>query len=400
MSLKNRLDALRRQAGGGTALRQRVDTGLRSRLERLGGRVARPAGPVKARQTPAELAARLGGRLIDEHVILVDRELPGDRRHGHWQLAGWRAAPAPFIELPERVVYVDTETTGLAGGTGTVAFMVGVAQADERSVRLRQWLITAFAGERRMLAEVGQALAEAEMIVTYNGKAFDLPLLRSRARLLQCEEFAEPEHCDLLHPVRSLFGRVWPDCRLSTVEQLLLGVQRQGDLPGALAPQAWKDYLAGLREHALEKVAAHNAQDLLSLVVLAPALAKAMHDPSAFGADPTAAALAWNRAGQAERALELLRRCERHLDRRGLLMLANALRRAGVWSEAVAIWESLADKGCQQAREHLAKYYEHVRRDWRRALSYARGLDDSAETRHRCQRLSKLLAATQRRLEL
>ena len=392
MALKDRLDALRRQTG--TAPAPAADAAaVRARLERLGGRAtaSRPAGA--ERESPEQLAARVGGALVDEHLILVERRLPLAASHGRWPLATAREPATPLIELPERVAYVDTETTGLAGGTGTLAFMIGLAECEGPELRLRQWLITAFAGEAAMLAELRRALREVELIVSYNGKSFDLPLLRDRQRLHRAAQ-PEPAHFDLLHSVRRLFVRSWPDCRLATVERELLGLVREDDLPGAEAPIAWKEFLAGDPYHRLHRVLAHNELDLLSMTVLPPLLARAMHAPLEYGAHPVGAAAAWEREGDVEAALRTLLDCRHALDRHGQLQLAAHFKRARRWGGAVAIWEPLAECGCPEAAEELAKYHEHVRRDWRMALAYAERLPNSPAGRQRRQRLGKRLAAS------
>ncbi|RFA29330.1 hypothetical protein CAI21_09665 [Alkalilimnicola ehrlichii] len=392
MSLKKRLDTLRRQAGGSppnAPSEQPVGGNVRQRLERLGGRAVWTSKPRATRvESPAALAERVGGQLVGEHLILVDRCYSLDTSHGRWPLTACRSVEAPF-PLPERALFVDTETTGLAGGTGTVAFMVGIAELLPEAVRLRQWMLTAFAGEASMLDAVADTLAKAEAIVSYNGKSFDMPLLRDRRRMQRESDLHDLAHLDLLHPVRRLFGARWPDCRLSTVERELLGVQREDDLPGAEAPWAWKDYLAGRPQHALPRVLKHNELDILSLVVLPSALSRAVADPLALGADPAAVAKIWSREGQSDKALATLRRYRQALDRRGLLLLASTLRSVGDTEEAVDIWKELASAGCQEATEHLAKYYEHVVKDYEQALHYAQRLADSAEARHRRQRLER-----------
>jgi hypothetical protein len=461
MDLKNRLDALRRQAGaaavgnagtpatepaGGTDQAQASGPGadLRARLQRLGGRAA--PGPDRHASTKAgtvaevpqatrpirgmrrqaaagagELAERLGGERVAEHLVLVETRIPLQSPHGRWRLAEaleplWPLV-APFPTPPPQaeavpgaragwsgecasIVGIDTETTGLAGGTGTAAFMVGIAEAGPAHVRLRQWLLTAFSGEAAMLAELAASLAGAGLMVSYNGKTFDLPLLRDRRRLLRQPALPEPPHLDLLHPTRRLFRGAWPDCRLATAEQRLLGLFREDDLPGSEAPRAWRDYLAGDSADDLERVLRHNALDVLSLLLLGPALVRALHDPAAFGAEALAAADTWSRRGEPARALSVLEASRGRLDTRGELELAWALRGAGRWAEATTIWERLARGGCAEAVERLAKYHEHVRGDWSRALDYANRLEEGPEAGRRRQRLHRRLATTQGRLDL
>ncbi len=277
--------------------------------------------------------------------------------------------------------------------------MVGVAEAGPDGIRLRQWLLTAFAGEAAMLNELERSLSTTDLLVSYNGKTFDLPLLRDRRRLQRAAALPEPSHLDLLHPTRRLFRAAWPDCRLATAERHLLGLVRDNDLPGSEAPRAWRDYLAGGPPEDLGRVLRHNALDLLSLLLLGPALAHALRDPAAFGADPRAAAGLWERHGEFSRALAVLEGSRARLDTRGELELAWALRRAGRWPEAEKIWERLARDGCAEAVERLAKYHEHVRRDWSRALDYATRLADGPEGRHRRDRLQRRLGTPQGRLD-
>ena len=406
-------------ASGGPAGSPSVDTGVAARVLRSArGRRRGAAAP-----SAAVLADRLRGQVVAEHLVLVETLLPLDTRHGHrpladaleplWPLAAPSPTPPPqagegLHSLPSqagegaevKVLAIDTETTGLAGGTGTAAFMVGIAATEPGGVRLRQWVLSAFAGEAAMLDALASSLAAADLMVSYNGKTFDLPLLRDRRRLQRGPALPEPPHLDLLHPTRRLFRKAWPDCRLVTSERQLLGLFREDDLPGSEAPRAWRDYLAGAPADELAGVLRHNALDVLSLLTLGPALARALHEPVACGADARAAAAIWRRCGERGRALSTLEAARERLDTPGELELARALREADRLSEAAAIWERLAASGITEAAERLAKYHEHVRRDWIRALDYARLLDEGPGTLQRRRRLKRRLAAGQGRLDL
>ena len=250
-----------------------------------------------------------------------------------------------------------------------------------------------------MLAEVERSLSSADLLVSYNGKTFDIPLLRDRCRLLRAPALPEPPHLDLLYPTRRLFRSVWPDCRLATAEQRLLGLVREDDLPGSEAPRAWRDYLVGGSSDVLARVLRHNALDVLSLLLLGPALTRALNNPPAFNADPLAATEIWERNGDRKRALAVLEDSRAQLDTRGKLALAWALRCSGRWADAEKIWEQLACEGCLEAVERLAKYHEHVCRDWSRALDYVLRLEDGPEVRHRRDRLKRRLGAPQGRLD-
>ena len=347
----------------------------------------------------AGLARRLGGEVVARHLILVESRLPLETRHGRMRLADSLQPVWPLAATQGSISGIDTETTGLSGGTGTTAFMIGIAQAEPEHVRVRQWLLTGFAGEAAMLVALAEVLAGVDLMLSYNGKSFDLPLLRDRRRLQRGAALPEPPHVDLLHLTRRLFRNAWPDCRLGTAEQRLLGLTREDDLPGSEAPRAWRDYLAGAPADDLERVLRHNALDVLSLLVLGPALARVLRDPAAFAADPVAAAETWNRSGDREQALSVLAGSRDRLDTRGELALAWALRRAGRWTEAAAIWERLARAGCAEAMERLAKYHEHVRRDWSQALVYASRLEEGPEVQRRRRRLVRRLSPGQGRLE-
>ena len=165
-----------------------------------------------------------------------------------------------------RLLHFDTETTGLAGGTGTRAFMIGAADWTGKQLRLRQLTITSLAAENAMLRHFAGWIDADTVLVSYNGKCYDAPLLATRYRLARMgNPLNGLMHVDLLHPVRRHWKGVWENCRLATAERQLLGVVREDDLPGSEAPAAWLGYLRGGSALNLRRVAEHNAQDLRSL---------------------------------------------------------------------------------------------------------------------------------------
>ncbi len=193
------------------------------------------------------------------------------------------APPVPWLWLPDlhprllptdALLHFDSETTGLAGGTGTRAFMLGFARWRPEGLEVRQLWISRLAAEPLMLERFAQWLAEgAFQLVSYNGRSFDAPLLRARYRLCrQRDPLHGLPHHDLLHAVRRRFRSAWPSCRLGEAEARLLGVRRVDDLPGAEVPAA---FLASLRHRSaapLQRVRLHHFQDLLSLAGLLPRL--------------------------------------------------------------------------------------------------------------------------------
>jgi uncharacterized protein YprB with RNaseH-like and TPR domain len=215
----------------------------------------------------------------------LDRALPGQeiapglRYHEQWTPwpPGESILPLHGIGQDDiargRLLAFDTETTGLAGGTGTRAFMIGAADWRDHGLRIRQLCITRLAAEEAMLEAFAGWLGPETVLVSYNGKSYDRPLLSTRYRLARmADPVFERRHIDLLHPVRRRYRGVWANCRLATVERELLGVVREDDLPGAEAPGAWLAYLRGGSASKLRRVGLHNAQDLRSLCGLLEAL--------------------------------------------------------------------------------------------------------------------------------
>jgi len=337
------------------------------------------------------LAHRVKGRVIEEGVIQIDRHIPLHERVGNGDLAGAQLImPLPGEPAARRrCLYFDTETTGLSGGSGTLAFLIGCAVVEPDGVLLRQFLLTRFAAEAGMLAAFAALLCSDDKLVSYNGKSYDLPLLQTRFRMQGIPHpFAALAHLDLLHPTRRLFARRWPDCRLTTLEVQLLGFQRVNDLPGAEAPAAWFDYLRQGRVERLLQVVEHNQQDIISLVAAHQTLSRAITQPLAYDVD-TYALARWLSETDEAAARRLLSDPATPCCSEGQRLLARLARRAGNWTEAIAIWQGLSAGGCAESIEHLAKYHEHVSHDLAKALRYCERLPVTPAQQHRLGRLKK-----------
>jgi hypothetical protein len=186
----------------------------------------------------------------------------------------------------ENLVFLDTETTGLSGGTGTLIFVLAMARVRAGVVHVTQWLLTEPGAERAWLAALTAALPARAHLVSYNGKSFDLPLLSARQRMTRSmDRFIDLPHWDLLTPVRRAFRAHWPNCRLQTAEQRLLDIVRVADLPGSMAPAAYRAFLRQGDTHALQQVLAHNARDVAHLPALLAALLRVYAEPERYGAD-------------------------------------------------------------------------------------------------------------------
>src|SRR3569832_175323 len=388
--LKDRLCLLRRQAGAHAADALSSTPNISARVARL-----RVNGPPRTKISDTELAHCVGGTVVEKGVVLIEQRGPGTHAHGRHlleRIAGPLALPAMDALKPSQLVFLDTETTGLAGGTGTVVFLLGLARIEGNAFTVRQYLLTAFAGEAPLLDMAGRWLRSAQFLVTFNGKCFDVPLLSARCRLAGVTDvYARCAHIDLLHPTRCAYGRDWGDCRLITAERRLLGFQRQDDIAGAEAPQAWIDYVHRGDARRLPAVVRHNHRDLLSLAALLPALTDTYAQPARHGANIVAIARAHRRAGAETHAAGVLEHGRHQLDTAGLLELARHHRRHRRWEEACGIWQGLATRGEPEAIESLAKYQEHVKRDYKAALESAKQLPTDERSRQRRQRLEAKL---------
>jgi uncharacterized protein YprB with RNaseH-like and TPR domain len=286
--------------------------------------------------------------------------------------------PAPAVD-PAACAFFDIETTGLSGGTGTYIVLAGLGTFEQPvpdeplAFRLRQYFLAGLEHERAMLALLAADLAHRDAVVTYNGRAFDLPIVESRLTMSRlkspCRALA---HVDLLHHVRSLYAHRFPGCKLAEAERRLLRLERFDDLPGFMIPPLYRDYLvagrtAPGRAARLRPVFRHNADDVISLVGVLSRLATMLthddHDPD----DGVALARWWERRGDEQRAMRLYRAALPWLDGDGAWPWAAArharlCRRAGRRDEAAALWRALFERGDAAAGLALAKHLEHHER--------------------------------------
>lgn len=262
-----RLQQLKRQAGATAAAPARV-VGAPARpvgspsLDELRGLLRlRGGAPASAPSRDRELP----GREIAPGLHLCEETLPDAGVPDAFDGGFDRGAPVPSRDL----LFFDTETTGLAGGTGTRAFMVGAADWRDGRLRVRQLTIASTAAEAAMLDALAGWIGPRTILCSYNGKSYDAPLLATRYRLARRKHpLAGLRHIDLLHPTRRRYRGAFENCRLATIERRVLRVVREDDLPGAQAPAAWLGYLRGGGAGLLRRVQAHNRQDVISLALL------------------------------------------------------------------------------------------------------------------------------------
>ena len=288
------------------------------------------------------------------------------------------ASELPPAVDPTRILYLDTETTGLSGGAGTLVFQIGLGRLTPEGFRIDQRMIRDYPEERALLEATAEALADCDVICTFNGRTFDLPLLRSRMILqrLPVADLDKP-HIDLLHIARRVFKLRLQQCNLGRLEEKLLGIRREDDLPGSEVPERFFTYLRTGRFELLEDVLRHNEQDIASLCVLLNHMASLYHQPEqlTFGEDLLSMGNGLERYQHPEEARycwSLVPQGPAHAQSR--LQLAASYRRSGDREAAVKIWQDLArhHEGGIEPWVELAKYYEHTARDLPRALSCTR----------------------------
>lgn len=404
---------------------------LRQRLERLGVH----KGPANLKAPPIQKSGKPGiERFIPGQVIeteyggffLGGEDYPLAHQHGHWALeAALAQSGAKMVTLARdesltrldfrSAIFLDTETTGLAGGTGTYAFLVGVGYFEGEQFLLRQFFMRDYDEELAMISELKQLLGRFSALVTFNGRAFDWPLLETRFVLSrQQTPLQDSPHLDLLHLARRLWRVRLPSCALSSLEQNVLGVQRTSDdVPGWLVPQVYFDYLRNRDPRPLVQVFYHNAQDILSMVTLAAYLGQIGSDPFhgalAYGEDLYSLARFFESSGDDAAAMTAYQRAldcpmsSAETKEIAVARLAALYKRLGQYERAVELWRFAAGGGQIASCVELAKYHEHQCREYEeakalvvRAVELAQGIGDPAQRQalmaeldHRMQRLRR-----------
>nr|WP_115006515.1 ribonuclease H-like domain-containing protein [Xanthomonas campestris] len=249
------------------AMQRRADLGALRKMIGVRERAVSATMPVRA----PSLDRHLPGDEIAPGLHLIEAFLPQAIPREALSLAFAKREDA--VE-PEHLLFFDTETTGLAGGTGTRAFMIGVADwrvdaTRGSGLRVRQLMISTMAAESAMLDLFRSWLTPQTVLSSYNGRCYDAPLLKTRYRLARRgDPISALDHVDLLFPPRRRYRGTWENCKLSTIERQLLRVVREDDLPGSEAPAAWLSYLRGGSARNLRRVADHNHQDVVTLSLL------------------------------------------------------------------------------------------------------------------------------------
>ena len=370
-----RLELLRRRLQNMRPLRHTAPAATAPPVPLPGSELQTPWGPV-------HLAHERHPGFLCHGTVPLDACLKGTGAH----LALLALDPSLGTVNVSRLLFFDTETTGLAGGAGTVPFLIGLGWFEDGHWHQEQMLLRRPGDEEPILRRVAARLAQASALVTYNGKSFDWPLLKARFVLSRLPPPAALPHLDLLHSARRLLRRRQAGLRLVHVEQHLLGFTRVGDMDGAQIPPTYFAFLRGAPAHTLTPILVHNAHDVRALAAMLGALLRHLESPesAAHAGDRLAVAeLNW-RAGAMTQALDFVAsvttvthcsasvalHCEAHL------LAGRVHHRQKDWPAAAAAFRAaLAARDadplrCARAHLELAKLYEHRLGDLSRALQH------------------------------
>ncbi len=362
---------------------------IRSFRDRFGAleRTSQPEPAIRPVDPDWPLPA--GGQLLATNsgeTVVTDFHLAGPEV----ELARSLLGNAGIAGNVDTTIFLDTETTGLSGGTGTHVFLVGLGRFQDGGFTVRQFFMRHPGEEQALLEAVEQEARASTCLISYNGRTFDVPLLETRYRMHHQRWQVPDLHIDLLHPVRSVWKHRLPSCSLGTVEEQILGVHRVDDAPGWMIPQLYFSWLQNRHIAALENVFSHNRQDIISLARLAGLVHayQAGLEAPAHPADRLGVALIHLRQGHLDRALPVVQETAgsplvpAELRFRAVRETSTALKRSGRYTEALPIWEQgLSDPSRairMHAAEELAKYFEHRTRDHRAALHLAERAADGA----------------------
>jgi uncharacterized protein YprB with RNaseH-like and TPR domain len=312
-----------------------------------------------------------------------------------------------------RILFLDTETTGLSGGTGTYVFLVGVGSWGPEGFQVEQYFMRDYHEEKAMLVAVEERFSQARAVITFNGKRFDLPLLESRFVLARFPwALTSVIHLDLLYPARRLWKLRLRDCSLGSLEKEILGKSRENDVPGQLIPALYFNYIRTGIPRGIRNILDHNRQDIVSLAALAQLVSQLLTAtqgvPSLPGEDLLSASKYFRDLGRRQVSVEFSRaalekKLPDELRLEAMERLAALYKSDGLYWQAVTLWEAVlanSSDAREETRENLAIHYEHREKNLPRALELTqvvlsqlerenRGPSRIEKWAHRQQRLMK-----------
>ena len=368
---------------------------LADKLKSLGVKVGTSHLPALEADDRYEIGSVISGTALPTRAgeaFVHEQRFAADYRHGHAPIklsapldvmSAWARDPR-LNNLPiESFAFLDTETSGLAGGTGTYAFLVGAGRFMDGEFVLQQFFMRDPTEEPALLEGLASFLAPCEALVTFNGKSFDAPLLKTRYILHQLPvPFTDYAHLDLLPLARRLWRDRLESRALKYLEENILEAPRSSEeVPGYEIPWLYFDYLRDGDARPLKGVFYHNAMDVVTMAALlshtAAMLADPFHEGIQHGLDVIALARLYEDLGQWDVAARLFERgLEKALSQEDFWKTVSRLsvlqKRRGDFDEAIRLWEKAASEGHVYAYVELAKYYEHKKRDPTLALKWTK----------------------------
>ncbi|QHT61671.1 hypothetical protein GXP70_17970 [Paenibacillus lycopersici] len=367
----------------------------------IGVRLVRtPEGDLLIRECRYPLAHRHGAHALEELLEAQPALSAFDEANAKQSkgVEAGRVSGDRAVREGMNMLFLDLETTGLGVGAGNVPFMVGLAYMQEETFVVEQILIRHPAEERAMIGYLSALLPRFTHLVTYNGRTFDCPVLYNRFVLHGYRSFDwQPVHIDLLHPSRSVWRNTLVSCKLSHVEEERLGIKRNDDVPGSLAPAIYFQYLADGNPEPLHGVFRHNEIDMLSLAALAIRFGHFLAGgvgsrlPLPEEAEELLRTGLWlERMGRTDLAEPLYARFAVHPRPtfKSLCLLAERDKKCGNWHRAVLLWQKAVLLASETARPgyeahiELAMYYEHRTKELEQALQLAEQAFELAAMRH------------------
>ena len=399
-----------------------VDRERKERVAMLRALIAKKQAETSSRIAKERTPEPLPGELVetaDGPLHRVARYLEPGHHHGRTPIVkslGVSAKSLAALALdaslcdidPRKFLFLDTETTGLSGGTGTLPFLIGMAWFEDESLCLEQLLLRKPGEEKPMLKRVAERMREASAIVTYNGKSFDWPLVRTRAVMNRVPLPPPVAHLDLLHAARRVFGPRLKAVKLTQMEANVLGLRREHDIDGAEIPPLFWDFVRGADGSTLTPVIEHNANDLVALAALVVVLAERWDGalPHHAPEDQLAVAKVAFRYGDHPRALARARSAadaggDAKTTAAALVLGAKAARKTDDLRVEEAMLHEALTHALGDEREHvhlsLAKLYEHKHQDFERALHHLHQAGESETDEARTKRHTRLEAKRLRR---
>ena len=365
---------------------------LREKLRQLDPGLTRIRQPAR-RQTGKAIEQLINGEVVSNAYGEFFRTItvfPNDHQHGCVSFDLLSEVRSDILELVgkdeslrnvdlRQAIFLDTETTGLAGGSGTVPFLVGLGYFYDDGFRVEQFFMRDYNEEKAVLHQIFERMKNYEVLVSYNGKAYDVNILTSRLTLGRMDpSFLNLPHLDLLFSVRRVWSQRIGACNLSHVEREILGFIRQDDIPSFMIPGLYFEYLKTGNGGCVEPIFTHNKWDIVALVVLTALLGRIYQSPADLLDHPfdlISIGKSFDRLYRHGEAVGCYRKAlhyplETHERERVLRSLGFSLKRAGDYENAAEVWEEMVGKHPDQIvpYEELAKYYEHQLGDFNRAI--------------------------------